>query len=155
MKILDKYILRTLLSTFFFVVLILLAVITVIDLTEKMDKFAKAGVTSSQSGPIGAEERAALIRASTLQGHYERAVDRESAYEKLKTRTQQTSPAQPSEASNPVADILFGKTGPRGGRQTQGVIDAMTKSAARSIGSGIGRQVLRGVLGAILGGKQR
>ena len=48
MKILDKYILRTLLSTFFFVVLILLAVITVIDLTEKMDKFAKAGVTSSQ-----------------------------------------------------------------------------------------------------------
>ena len=48
MKILDKYILRTLLSTFFFVVLILLAVITVIDLTEKMDKFAKAGVSSAQ-----------------------------------------------------------------------------------------------------------
>ncbi|MEX2235553.1 MAG: LptF/LptG family permease [Cyclobacteriaceae bacterium] len=48
MKILDKYILKTLLSTFFFVVVILLAVITVIDLTEKMDKFAKAGVTSAQ-----------------------------------------------------------------------------------------------------------
>ncbi len=48
MKILDRYILKTLLSTFFFVVLILLAVITVIDLTEKMDKFAKAGVTSGQ-----------------------------------------------------------------------------------------------------------
>ncbi|MEX1239320.1 MAG: LptF/LptG family permease [Cyclobacteriaceae bacterium] len=48
MKILDKYILKSLLSTFFFVVLILLAVITVIDLTEKMDKFAKAGVTSGQ-----------------------------------------------------------------------------------------------------------
>lgn len=48
MKILDRYILKTLLSTFFFVVLILLAVITVIDLTEKMDKFAKAGVTGSQ-----------------------------------------------------------------------------------------------------------
>lgn len=48
MKILDKYILKTLLSTFFFVVLILLAVITVIDLTEKMDKFAKAGVTTGQ-----------------------------------------------------------------------------------------------------------
>ncbi|HEU5145338.1 MAG TPA: LptF/LptG family permease [Chryseosolibacter sp.] len=48
MRILDKYILKTLLSTFFFVVLILLAVITVIDLTEKMDKFAKAGVTSAQ-----------------------------------------------------------------------------------------------------------
>lgn len=48
MKLLDKYILKTLLSTFFFVVLILIAVITVIDLTEKMDKFADAGVTSSQ-----------------------------------------------------------------------------------------------------------
>jgi lipopolysaccharide export system permease protein len=48
MRILDKYILKTLLSTFFFVVVILLAVITVIDLTEKMDKFAKAGVTSAQ-----------------------------------------------------------------------------------------------------------
>ena len=48
MKLLDKYILKALLSTFFFVVLILLAVITVIDLTEKMDKFAKAGVTTSQ-----------------------------------------------------------------------------------------------------------
>ncbi len=48
MKILDKYIVRSLLSTFFFVVLILLAVIVVIDLTEKMDKFAKAGVTGGQ-----------------------------------------------------------------------------------------------------------
>ena len=42
MKLLDKYILKTFLVTFFFVVLILLAVITVIDLTDKMDKFAKA-----------------------------------------------------------------------------------------------------------------
>lgn len=48
MKILDKYILKSLLSTFFFVVLILLAVIVVIDLTEKMDKFAKAGVDAGQ-----------------------------------------------------------------------------------------------------------
>src|SRR3989337_94069 len=48
MKLLDKYILKTFLVTFFFVVLILLAVITVIDLTEKMDKFAKAGLTAGQ-----------------------------------------------------------------------------------------------------------
>jgi hypothetical protein len=31
----------------------------------------------------------------------------------------------------------------------------MTKSAARAIGSELGRQVLRGVLGSILGGKKR
>lgn len=48
MKLLDKYILKRFLSTFFFVVLILLAVITVIDLTEKMDKFAKAGLKANQ-----------------------------------------------------------------------------------------------------------
>ena len=42
MKLLDKYILKTFLVTFFFVVLILLTVVTVIDLTDKMDKFAKA-----------------------------------------------------------------------------------------------------------------
>ncbi len=41
MKILDRYILKKVLSTFFFVVLILMAIITVIDITEKMDKFAK------------------------------------------------------------------------------------------------------------------
>ncbi len=50
MKLLDAYILKRFLSTFFFVVLILLAVITVIDLTEKMDKFAKAGLSASQIG---------------------------------------------------------------------------------------------------------
>lgn len=48
MKLLDKYILNRFLTTFFFVVLILLAVITVIDLTEKMDKFAKAGLKATQ-----------------------------------------------------------------------------------------------------------
>jgi lipopolysaccharide export system permease protein len=48
MKLIDQYILKRFLSTFFFVVLILLAVIIVIDLTDKMDKFAKAGVTSLQ-----------------------------------------------------------------------------------------------------------
>ncbi|HYG17857.1 MAG TPA: LptF/LptG family permease [Ohtaekwangia sp.] len=48
MKLIDKYILKRFLSTFIFVVLILLAVITVIDLTEKMDKLAKAQVSAGQ-----------------------------------------------------------------------------------------------------------
>ena len=108
----------------------------------------------SQLGPLPVEERAALIRASDVYGHYEKAVDRESAYEKLKARAEH-SPAEKSESANPVSDILFGKTGPRGGRQSQGVVEAMTKSAARSIGSELGRQVLRGILGSILGGKRR
>ncbi|HEY9047722.1 MAG TPA: LptF/LptG family permease [Ohtaekwangia sp.] len=48
MKLLDKYILKQFLSTFFFVVVILLAVISVIDMTDKMDKFAKAQLTGGQ-----------------------------------------------------------------------------------------------------------
>jgi lipopolysaccharide export system permease protein len=47
-KLIDQYILKRFLSTFFFVVLILLAVITVVDLTEKMDKFAKAQLKAGQ-----------------------------------------------------------------------------------------------------------
>ncbi|HWD22833.1 MAG TPA: helicase HerA-like domain-containing protein [Burkholderiales bacterium] len=108
----------------------------------------------SQLGPITPEDRTRLIRESDLFGHYEKTVDRESAYEKLKSRTEE-KPAEESQSTNPVSDILFGKTGPRGGRQSQGIVEALTKSAARSIGSELGRQVLRGVLGSILGGKRR
>ena len=111
----------------------------------------------SQIGPINDAERQQIIKSSDVFGHYEKAIDRESAYEKLKGRTE----AKPAEAkqssnpvSNPVSDVLFGKTGPRGGKQSQGVLEAMTKSAARSVGSELGRQVLRGLLGSILGGKR-
>jgi DNA helicase HerA-like ATPase len=112
----------------------------------------------SQLGPISDAERQQAIKSSDVFGHYEKTIDRESAYEKLKGRTE----AKPAEAkqssnpvSNPVSDVLFGKTGPRGGKQSQGVLEAMTKSAARSVGSELGRQVLRGLLGSILGGKRR
>ena len=104
------------------------------------------------------------MQRSALLAKYEKTVERESAYEKLKGHTQEKQPpAQPqapaapppAPGSNPVSDIIFGKTGPRGGRQSQGILEAMTKSAARSIGSELGRQVLRGVLGSILGSGRR
>ena len=41
MKILDRYIIKKVLYTFFFVVLIIVAIVTIIDLAEKMDKFAR------------------------------------------------------------------------------------------------------------------
>jgi hypothetical protein len=109
---------------------------------------------ASQIGPITDAERADLIRRSPVTGRYDTAVDRESAYEKLKGRTA-GKPAEPAQSSNPVSDILLGKTGPRGGRQSQGMVEAMAKSAARSIGSELGRQVLRGILGSVLGGSKR
>ena len=110
---------------------------------------------ASHIGPLPAEERQSIVRGSSLAPKYEKTVDRESAYERLKGRTEQQSPAEPAQSSNPIADVIFGKTGPRGGKQSQGIIEAMTKSAARSIGSELGRQVLRGILGSVLGGKRR
>jgi DNA helicase HerA-like ATPase len=113
----------------------------------------------SRLGPLTPDERQRIVSASTVFGHYEKTVDRESAYEKLKERATDKIPTSAETAKqdggNPVSDILFGKTGPRGGRQSQGILEMATKSAARAIGSELGRQVLRGVLGSILGGGKR
>jgi len=110
----------------------------------------------SRLGPIPEAERKQLIASSPIAGHYEKQVDRESAYEKLKSRAaekqEETAAAKP--ASSVLSDVLFGKTGPRGGKQSKGIIESATQSAARAIGSELGRQVLRGVLGSILGKKR-
>ncbi|MEA3192750.1 MAG: double-strand break repair helicase HerA and related ATPase, partial [Betaproteobacteria bacterium] len=96
---------------------------------------------ASQLGPINDGERQKIIQSSDVFGHYEKAIDRESAYEKLKGRTEEKlEPVKP--AAKPA------------GRQPQTMVEAMAKSAARSIGSELGRQLLRGILGSI-GGKRR
>ncbi|MBS3917199.1 MAG: DUF853 family protein [Sulfuritalea sp.] len=120
---------------------------------------------ASRIGPLQAGERDAAIKASLLYGHYEKAVDRESAYEKIKARAAQaaesSSPPQP--APTPQAPQqqsgggLLGGLGDLfgGGGRRQSAGEAAVKSAARAIGSELGRQVLRGVLGSILGGRRR
>ena len=119
----------------------------------------------SQIGPIPDAERGKIIASSSMAGHYEKAVDRESAFEMLKARAGQGAgtPAplgKEAEAASGgggvwggLSDILFGSTGPRGGKR-EGVVDAIAKSAARSVGSSLGRQITRGVLGSLLGGKR-
>ena len=126
----------------------------------------------SQIGPITAEQRAALIAGSLVAGVYEKTVDRESAYEKLKGRAAaspttappSTAPAAPvgtaapAEAGGGLMDglkgVLFGSTGPRGGKH-EGLAEAAARSAVRTIGSSVGREIIRGVLGSILGGGKR
>jgi hypothetical protein len=115
---------------------------------------------ASRIGPLTDAERGAAIKASPLYGHYEKVVDRESAYEKLKGRTAARqdaaapSPAGQGGVMDTLGEVLMGKTGPRGGHR-DGLIESMAKSTARTIGSQIGREVVRGVLGSILGGKRR
>ncbi|MCC7007222.1 MAG: DUF853 domain-containing protein [Acidobacteria bacterium] len=118
----------------------------------------------SRIGPLSADERKAVLRSSVVRGHYEQTVDRESAFEKLKTAAA-TAPADvPSGAPPPatagagsqggsLTDLIFGKTGPRGGRH-EGILESAARSAARSMGSGLGRQLLRGVLGSLLGSRR-
>lgn len=90
--------------------------------------------------PLTDAERSTVISGSLLAGHYERMMDRESAYEKLKEKAATAVPPQPSPkaGSEPVS-------------QTTKVLQAMAKSAAHAIGSQVGRQIIRGVLGSIFG----
>jgi hypothetical protein len=121
---------------------------------------------ASQLGPISAEQRQELLRTSLVAGTYEQTVDRESAYEKLAAADPvgaQTAPAAAGPAASGsvagtvmggLSDVLFGSTGPRGGRN-DGMAQTLIKSAVRTIGSSVGREIVRGVLGGLLGGRRR
>ena len=140
-------------------------------LVSFLDEKGRPGITQrvfvippgSQIGPITPEQRQTLLSGSLVAGAYEKMVDRESAYEKLQQRGSAEISAQQGSASAPggednvilgtVKDVLFGRTGPRGGK-SEGILESAAKSAARSIGSNIGRQIVRGVLGSLLGGRR-
>jgi hypothetical protein len=134
----------------------------------------------SQIGPITPEQRKALISDSLVAGVYDKMADRDSAYEALKGRaaasaTAANGSAGPATTSAPrgtvpgtvnapadedggmlggLKDVLFGSTGPRGGKR-EGLAESAARSAMRSIGSAVGREIIRGVLGGILGGGRR
>ena len=140
-------------------------------LVSLLDEKGRPGLTQrvfvvppgSRIGPIDDAERAALVRGSLVAGRYEKTEDRESAYEKLKARTESAAPApaaagEAAKASggglmDGLKDMVFGSTGPRGGRRA-GLAEAAAASAVRTIGSSIGRQLVRGVLGSLLGGRR-
>jgi len=165
-------------------------------LVSLLDEKGRPGVTQrvfvlppgSQIGPITPAQRQALIAGSLVAGVYEKTVDRESAYERLRGRAggnDTAAPATNGSAGRSMADeaqaaargagpaggaadagggggglmdglkdVLFGSTGPRGGRH-EGLAEKAASSAMRSIGSAVGREIIRGVLGSILGGGKR
>lgn len=99
---------------------------------------------AGQIGPLSATERQSLIQQSLLAGHYEAAVDRESAYEILRQRAAEKTAAATRQAApeRPAA------------RQRESATEALAKSAARAIGSEVGRRLIRGILGSLLGGRR-
>ena len=104
----------------------------------------------SRIGALTPEERAAIRARSPVGAKYDAPVNRESAYEILsrKVAEQKSAPAPPpgperAQNSGALGDWLWG-TGRR-----QGMVETMAKQAARTVGSQLGRQILRGVLGGI------
>lgn len=144
------------------------ALISLLDEKGSPSMVQRASVIApfSRMGPVTDDERNGLINHSPLSGKYEEAVDRESAYEMLSKGVQAASdkanapPAKGQKVEVEVEvddgilgglkDILFGSTGPRGGKR-DGVVQSVTKSAARQITN----QIIRGVLGSIMGGRKR
>ncbi|MEW6426892.1 MAG: helicase HerA-like domain-containing protein [Thermodesulfobacteriota bacterium] len=106
---------------------------------------------ASMIGPIEPAARRDLIAASVLAGHYEKQMDRESAYELLRARAE----AMQAEAERRQAELAAAKTARSGGSNRMGLGEAIAKSAMHAIGSQLGRQIVRGLLGSILGGRKR
>jgi hypothetical protein len=117
----------------------------------------------SQIGPIPPDQRKQILGSSTIAGHYEKMVDRDSAYEILQQRGKEQAAAVNAPAATPGASVpapaqesffgkIFGPTiGPRGGRYDS-MATTVAKSAARTVGSQLGREIVRGVLGGLFGG---
>jgi hypothetical protein len=102
----------------------------------------------SRLSPLSPEERNQFIQNSVLYGHYEKIVDRKSAYEILKEKAESSGPesqeklSQTRQTAEPKSEATR-------------LIQAMAKSAAHAIGSQIGRQIIRGALGSIFGGGRK
>ncbi len=130
---------------------------------------AKIVPPRSQVGAITPEQRKQVIDSSVLAGHYEIAVDRESAYEKLQARAGEKVEAAGAPPATPGASVpegakesFFGKIfgtagsifqptiGPRGGVRDSMATTAM-KGVVRAASSSVGREIARGILGGILG----
>jgi len=102
---------------------------------------------ASRMGPAKAAERQKIIAASPLGKRYDTSVDRKSAYELLTARAKKAG-MKAEQASRKTAGKPARKAST--GRKRQSVWEAMVKSVARSLGSSVGRQIARGILGSLL-----
>ncbi|WON76722.1 DUF853 domain-containing protein [Serratia sp. UGAL515B_01] len=143
------------------------ALVSFLDEKGRPNMVERAMVIAPESrmGMLGDEGLNSVINKSPLYGCYEDLVDRESAYEKLsvegfatlgKPQPDHTAQKPATEQQNSgglmggLNEILFGSTGPRGGKR-----DGIVQTAAKSMARDLGRQILRGVLGSIMGGRKK
>ena len=110
----------------------------------------------SQIGPMTDSERTEKINKSPYKGKYDTLIDRESAYELLRERAEQEAELEAQEEQKELELKRFEKEEKtrtqtkRPSSRRQSISEALIKSAARSIGTRLGKQIIRGVLGSIL-----
>jgi uncharacterized protein len=128
-------------------------------LISLLDEKGRPGITErvfvlppgSQIGPIDAAQRQALIKGSLVAGVYDTAVDRESAYEKIKGRAAATPNAPtPSATAEPR-----GKGGVGLDDEARDAIRNSTTDAATRAGSDLGGGWLSDMAGGLLRGSGR
>jgi uncharacterized protein len=119
--------------------------VSVLDAKGAPTPVERAWILPPQSRltPLTQEERQQVIQGSVMQGHYDKIIDRESAYEILQARAGQAQATATAEAA--------AKQRVKESVQTGKIIESMARSAARSVGTQIGRQLSRGVLGTLFG----
>lgn len=105
---------------------------------------------SSRLGPATDAEQKEVIKNSPVLGKYDKAVDRESAYEILKKRAEQVRKEDEKEAKE-ESSRRSKKTGAKKSTsRRQSASEAFFKSAARSIGTALGSKMVRGLLGSLI-----
>lgn len=116
-------------------------------------------------GPITPEQRQQLLANSLVAGVYDTAIDRESAFEMLKTQSdaklieqQQAAEAEAiakQEAEQAKEQIKAEKAAARAPDTVwESIGKSAVRSATSSIGRSLGTKLVRGVLGGLLGGKK-
>ncbi|HEY0506178.1 MAG TPA: helicase HerA-like domain-containing protein [Lysobacter sp.] len=114
-------------------------------------------------GAITQDERAQVRNGSPVGHKYDERVDRESAAELLAKKAgaaaeQAKAPPARSREQDEAEDSGFGqsvKDAVFGTKRRQGMVETMAKQTARTVGSRIGQQIVRGLLGSIFGGGRR
>jgi hypothetical protein len=114
--------------------------------TPAMVQRVKIAPPQSRIGPLTAAERSGLIAQSPLVGRYDKPVDRESAYEMLMAR----KVAVPVEAAKAEPSL-----GDQAGAFFGSLAGQAVKTAMRQAATQIGRELVRGLMGSLLGGKKR
>jgi len=107
----------------------------------------------SRIGPMDDAERRELIGRSPYRNRYDQPLDRESAYEMLVKRAEENAANEEAiEREEAVREAVKSKSKPARRSNRQSPTEAFVKSAARAIGSQLGRRVIRGVLGSLFKG---